>query len=169
MYTSVFQKPGGNPFFYPMGGRNLSAESSAAADIAQQSVEFGQHLYSREARQARVVSDEFYHFKVRQSQLNYRKDCEDLFAPFDYVRMTGPQQDDLFFPVLLPATVAGKDSPAAVSAFIQVKAARSFKFSDICKSYLMKLEFHEGSWQLRGYRTTISSAAISIPVTVHFD
>jgi hypothetical protein len=153
-FTSVFQKPGQAPYFYPMHGDTLRHEIASAKSIASDpDTVFGTYLYSRPVRQVLMRTGERYAFNFYDPALylRYRKHDEVLNGSFDYYRVGGPNQDTVILHVDHQVEVVEGGFSADVCIKLKFTHSRTFKFRELCKDRLVAIEVGSGKVMMRIY------------------
>lgn len=166
-FHSVFQKPGGEPYFYDgLSSSTLEEEIKIAKEMADTAV-FGEYLYSRQVACMPLRQDQFYHFKANNISIKWRKDDEELQAPFDYAPITGRQVDTAYLPLYQPAVVEGLNVTRNVMIWLVLDQARSFKLNDLFKEHVFKVVCQDGCVELHGFKTAFlhPNPSVKIPLT----
>ncbi|MBC8739809.1 hypothetical protein F6X40_24145 [Paraburkholderia sp. UCT31] len=134
--TQVFQRNGAPWAHSPVQCSTVEAAAAEGRELAERNpAVWGAFLYARPVVQQLIQLDVFYKLKPKLglSQLNYRRVDEDLFAPFDYLRLTGPQSADVRFPLEWQ-----HESGGTVRLDASFSTARAFKFLDMCRDYVAR-------------------------------
>jgi hypothetical protein len=153
-FTSVFQKPGQAPHFYPMSGATLKQEiASAKMIVSQPGSVFGTYLYSRPVRQVLMRTGERYAISFYDAALyfRYRKHDEAINASFDYYQVGGPHQGTLILHVDHRVEVALGGFSGDVRIKLKFTGSRTLQFRDMCKDRLVAIEVGSGKVMMRIY------------------
>lgn len=169
-FTSVFQKPGQVPHFYPMNGATLQQEiASAKMIVSQPGSVFGTYLYSRPVRQVLMRTGERYAISFYDPALyfRYRKHDEAINASFDYYRVGGPSQDTVILHVDHRVEIVDGGFSSDVCVKLKFTASRTFKFREMCKDRFVAIEVGGGKVVMRIYESaTLSLPTYELPLEV---
>jgi hypothetical protein len=142
----VFKRPGQEAYTYKTDARSVNDAAQVGRALARENPEqWGQFCYARPTRQLLISLNEMYVLQPGQAHLRYRKEDEEVNAPFDYVLYSGRQGSDLMFPL----TWIDPGSGGTVRLDAWFDAGKSFQFMDLCKGYLAKFVIADGQPILR--------------------
>lgn len=165
-YFSVFQKGSAPAYRYPCGGRTLEDEVSIARHIGGSDAT-GKYLYSRKVSRAPLGMARLYRLSMSQTRLRYTALDEEPVAPFDYVNVQGPHQDELLLPVELSAKLDTIGLAVPVTLTAMLRGAQSFKFKDLTKTHVFGLVREAGKLSLAGFKSAMhDSPEFQIPLTL---
>jgi hypothetical protein len=149
-YTSIFQKPDGSFFRYPMHGLTLAQEQETARQF-DDSPAFGKFRYSRVIAQQPLEQGRLYRLTPGRNKLSYRALDEDLQGQFDYVVFKGPHLDSCHLPANCDAVLEGLDKRIKALQQFRLSGVNSFKFRDLCEEHVFAIALSRGQAQLLGY------------------
>jgi hypothetical protein len=160
-FIQVFRKPNGQPFAYQSGAPSLAEAAEFGAALAERNPElWGEFLYARSVHQAFIQPDEYYRLQPSQLQMRYRKESEEVNAPFDYLSYAGPYRQDLAFPLQWKDPTSG----GTVTLVVYFNAGKAFKFWDLCKNYLAKFVLKDGQPVLQFFHPVVYRLIGEIPL-----
>lgn len=164
-FMLVYDKPGRGAYVYQYGARSLSDATEAGRDFAERDPEFwGTFRYARSSFRASIELDQYYTLKFGGEGLRYRKEWEEVSAPFDYISYSGPHKENLCFNLeWLEPISKGQVRLSAV-----FEAGRAFKFKDLCTENLAKFIIREGTPVMQFFdRFTYTFVAEIVLRTMH--
>lgn len=160
---AVFNKPGRGAYTYQLNGRSLEYATEVARDLSSKDPGlWGEFRYVRATARADFVLGEYYELKPTPAGFSYRRESEDVFAPFDYVNLGGPHRQTLQFVL----TWREPRTQGRVELCAMFDAARSFKFIDLCKAYLAKFVIrNDDTPALQFYNRLTHAQVCEIPLS----
>lgn len=145
-FMQVFKRQGQPAYAYKMQARSLADAANVGRELAQENPEhWGEFCYARPTTQLLLSLNDMYVLQPGQVHFRYRKEDEEVNAPFDYILYAGRSGDDLMFPL----TWADPASGGTVRLDVWFDAGKSFKFLDLCKAYLAKFIITDGQPKLQ--------------------
>jgi hypothetical protein len=141
----VFKHSGQTAYSYQIQAKSTEDATETGKAFSRENPEqWGEFCYARPVRQQCILLNEKYVLQPN-SHFRYRKEMEELNAPFDYIEYSGPQRNDLKFPL----TWIDPSSGGTVRLDVWFNAGKSFKFLDLCRNYLAKFILDEGQPKLQ--------------------
>ena len=148
--TSVFRRPCGEFFRYPLSGRSLPEEQEFGRRL-DGTPGLGEYRYSRPMGQVPLEQGKLYRLTPEQSLLRYRSIDEDIAGQFDYVHLAGPHQDVAELPVSCLMVAVGLGIQTTQLLWFRLSGARSHAFQDQCKQYVFAVNLSDGGARLLGF------------------
>jgi hypothetical protein len=137
-FMLVYNKPGRGAYVYQIGARSLIEATEAGRDLGNRNPgHWGEFRYARSSFRAPIVLNEFYVLQPGAQGLRYRKEWEEVNAPFDYVNAGDILRFDLEWQEPI--------SKGTVSLRATFGAGRAFKFMDLCRQNLAKFVLRDGT------------------------
>lgn len=151
-FLQIFKKPGQKAYSYQMQARSQGEAARLGAELANESPAlFGEFCYARSAGMQAILLNEYYVLRPTPLHLRYRKECEELDGPLDYLRYAGPHVADIGFPLTWQDPASG----GTVRLTAWFDAGKAFKFKTLCDSYLAKFVLKDGHPVLQFYRPSV--------------
>lgn len=162
-FMMVFQKPGNTACSRNCDVPTLAAATKLGQELAAESPAiFGEFLYARTCFKESIELKQLYQLKPTSGRMNYRREEQSLFGPFDYLTLTGGHNSHLGFPLTWkdPAT-SGR---VTLTAWFESAAAG--KFQDLCKRYLARFSIQNSKPVLEFICPNSLTAQVAIELSV---
>lgn len=160
-FMQVFKRPGQQAYSYQVSATSLEMAATTGRELARRDKNlWGEFCYARPTRQLLIRLNEFYVLQPSNLHMRYRKESEELNAPFDYLPYEGRSGDSLAFPLIWVDPV----STGSVQLVVMFDSAKAGKFWDLCKEHLAKFVLGDNGPRLQFFDRHLFQMVGEIPL-----